>query len=101
MSSFTLSSGYYKITKHPGDVLDYKLNLSTWLGADTIETSVFTADTGITIDSQTNDTTTATVWLSGGSDGVDYKITNTTHTTQGRTEVKIFYVKVRIKDAGV
>lgn len=100
MSSFTLSNGYNKITKHPNDVLDYKINWTAWLGIDTISTSTFTADEGITIDNHEYTTTMTTLWLSGGTDGTIYKVSNTITTAQGRTEVKAFYVKVTVKDAG-
>jgi len=73
-------------TKDPASVLDYQINWSTWLVADTIATSAWVvAGSGLTIDSDTNDTTTATVWLSAGTAGKEYAVTNTITTAAGRT----------------
>lgn len=41
---------------------------------------------GLTIDSDTNTTTTATVWLSGGTLTVTYQVTNKIVTTGRRTD---------------
>lgn len=74
-------------TKDPAAVLDYQLDWSAWLVADTIATSAWAvAGSGIVVDSDTNDTTTATVWLSGGTSGKEYTATNTIVTAAGRTE---------------
>ena len=80
--------------KDPDSVLDYKFDWSTWLGADTISTSSITVPTGITLDSDTNDTTTATAWLSGGSVGSSYTVTNRIVTAAGRTADRSITIKV-------
>lgn len=80
--------------KSPNDVLDYRVDWSAWLGADTIDTSTWTVETGITKDSQTNTTTTATVWLSGGTAGIWYRCTNQIVTAGGRTAQRSINVKV-------
>lgn len=72
--------------KTPDGVIDHTFSWATWLGGDTITTSTMTADTGITVDSDSNDTTSATVWLSGGSLGQTYDIVNQVVTNAGRTE---------------
>lgn len=83
-------------TKDPAAVLDYRVDWSTWLAdSETIATSTFTVPTGITKDSQTNDTTTATVWLSSGDAGVDYQVTNRITTNQGRTDDRSILIRVR------
>ena len=71
--------------KDPDETLDYIINWAIHLGSDTISSSSWAAATGITIDSDTNTTTTATVWLSGGTLGTYYLITNTIVTAGGRT----------------
>lgn len=81
-------------TKDPSDVLDYTRKAAKFLGTDTISTSTWSADSGITIDSDSNDTSTATVWLSGGTAGNQYTITNRIVTSGGRTKDKSFIVKV-------
>ncbi len=80
--------------KDPSAVLDYQVNWATWLGTDTISTSTWTVPTGLTKDSDTNTTTTATAWLSGGTAGRTYTVTNRIVTAGGRTDERSFQVKV-------
>lgn len=88
-------------TKDPAEVLDFVVD---WSGAypgpaledaETITASAFTADAGITIDSSSATTTTTTCWLSGGTAGEAYKVTNEITTSAGRTLVFSFKVWVR------
>lgn len=72
--------------KDPDAILDYKIDWSGWLNGDTISASSWTAEAGITIDSDSNDTTSATVWLSGGTAGEIYEVTNHIVTTLGRED---------------
>ena len=72
-------------SKDPDETLDYIVNWATHLGSDTISSSSWDAETGVTVDSDTNTTTTATVWLSGGTLGEFYLVTNTIVTDGGRT----------------
>lgn len=67
--------------KDPDAELPFTIDWSAWLpSGQTISTSAWTADTGITIMSGANDPsktgTAATVWLSGGTAGADYVVTN-------------------------
>jgi hypothetical protein len=72
--------------KDAADVKDYILDWSKRLGAtDTIATSEWEADTGLTIDSDTNTDTTTTIWVSGGTVAEAYKAYNTVVTTEGRS----------------
>lgn len=72
--------------KDTADVADYQIDWSAFLGTDTIATSVWTVTeaSGLVVDSSTNTTTTATVWLSGGTAGV-YAVANKITTAGGRT----------------
>lgn len=72
--------------KDPDAVLDYKIDWTDWLSGDTISASSWAAEAGITIDSDTNDTTSATVWLSGGTAGQVYEVTNHITTASGRAD---------------
>ena len=81
-------------TKRPGEVRDYRHDWSAFLDADTIATSDVTVD-GVTLDSDTNDTTSVTVWLSGGTDGDLATVTNTITTAGGRTETEVFTLRIR------
>ena len=82
----------FTVDKDPQSVLDYGFDWSDWLDADTIDTSVWTADDGITIDSESETTTTTTVWLSGGTAGKTYRLVNKVVTTAGRTEERTLNV---------
>lgn len=83
--------------KDPNAVLDYQVNWVTWLGSDTIATSTWTVPTGITKASESNTTTTATVWISGGTAGTSYEIVNRIVTAGGRTEDRTLTIMVAQK----
>lgn len=74
-------------TKDPDDVLDYAIDWTGALNGDTIATSVFVVavGAGMTINSQSNTTTSSTVWLSGGTAGTVYEVTCTITTAGART----------------
>lgn len=88
---------YASITKDPNAVLDYRFNWADWLAevGDTISASTWTPDTGITKDSSANTTTTATVWLSGGTAGQSYEVVNHITTAGGRQDDRTLLVRVR------
>lgn len=71
--------------KDAGEVLDYQIDWSDELGSDTISTSTWTVPGGITKDRDTKTDTTATIWLSGGTDGASYVLVNLVVTAGGRT----------------
>lgn len=72
-------------SKAPTDVLDYELNWTRWLGTDTIATSSWEVPVGVTKESESNSTKRAVIWLSGGTTGQSYTLTNTITTAGGRT----------------
>lgn len=86
-------------TKDPGATLDYSENWAdpsdNWLGADTIVSSAWTVSAGLTKVSETNTTTTTTVWLSGGTDGADYTATCHVVTAGGREDERTLLIQVR------
>lgn len=71
-----------------GSVLDYTMDWSRFLDSDTLSTATFSLDTaaGLTIADEENDTTSATVWLSGGTSGQVAEVRCTVTTTGGRTD---------------
>ena len=75
-------------------VLDFSVDWTDWLTGDTISTSTFTVEAGITADSDSNDTTSATVWLSGGTAGTLYTVTNQIVTAAGRTDERSLTISV-------
>lgn len=80
--------------KDPTEVLDYTIDWETLLDGDTITTSEWSVDTGITQDSETETTTLAIIWVSGGTAGKQYALTNTIVTDAGRTRVRSIAINV-------
>jgi len=89
--------------KDPSAVLDYVFDWTGWLATgETIvvdsETGekliTITADTGITVDSWTEDDGKVTVWLSGGTAGQNYKVACKITTSAGRTDERTIWIKV-------
>lgn len=97
----------HRFLKDPNAVLDYKFDWkalangsgdSNWLAdGETITSKTVTPATGITKDSDTlTDTNTSvTVWLSGGTAGVDYTVACRIVTSAGRTDERTVTVMVR------
>lgn len=81
-------------SKDPNAVLDYAVDWSRWLAGDEISTSEWTVPGGLTKVSDSMTTTKATVWLSGGTAGQSYIVTNRITTTGSRTEERSFTIRV-------
>ena len=83
--------------KDPDAILDWHFDWVNWLAAgETISTSTFITTAGITVTSNSSTATNTTVWLSGGTPGQPYRITNRIVTTAGRTDDRS--VTIRVKD---
>jgi len=81
--------------KDPSAVLDYGFDWTGWLATgETITDYTITVDTGITADSSTEDAGKVTVWLSGGTAGINYKVACLITTTAGRTDERTMWIKV-------
>ena len=83
--------------KDPDAVLDYTVDWETWLDSDTISASSWTIPAGLTEDSDTFGDSTATVWLSSGTAGGNYSITNHITTAAGREEDQTLIIRCREK----
>lgn len=83
--------------KDPGAKLDYSVDWSEWLEdiGDTITTSTWVVTSGITQTTTSNTTTTATIWLSGGTPGTIYQATNHIITAAGREDERTITVRVQ------
>ena len=82
-------------TKDPSAVLDWAYDWTDWLAAaETITNHTITADTGLTVDSSTDDIGVVTVWLSGGTAGENYKVACLITTSAGRTDERAIWIKV-------
>ena len=84
-------------TKDPDATLDYRVEWSSWLDTDTIATSTWTVESGITTVSDSNTTTVATIWLSGGTAGEEYEVANLITTAAGRIDERTLTIKVANK----
>lgn len=81
--------------KDPQAVLDWIFTWDDWLDAgETIVDSVMTVSAGLVLDSDTNSTTTATAWLSGGTAGTVYSVANRITTSVGRVDERTITVRV-------
>lgn len=91
-----MSSPYKTYLKDPDAVSDYTRSWVRWLAAgDTIQSSSWTVTGGLVIQAESNDDETATVWVSGGTPGVECFATNTITTVGGRTDDRTIRILVR------
>lgn len=74
------------LVKDPGSVVDVGFHWADELGADTLSTSAWVAEDGVSLSSPSMVGTDTVVWLSGGAVvGYRYRIVNTVTTAGGRT----------------
>jgi len=88
--------------KDPDEVLDYLVDWSDRLtGSDTIDTSTWimpsAPDALLIKDSDTHNNTTTTIWLSGGTLGTKYTLTNRVVTDGGRTMDQSMIIAIKTK----
>lgn len=84
--------------KDPGEKKDYAVDWSAHLDdGDTITTSTWVVGAGLTqaTPAPSATTTVATIWLSGGTAGTEYRVTNHVVTAQGREFERSFFVNVQ------
>lgn len=82
--------------KDPNAVLDYQIDWSDWLRAgDSIGDSEWIVPDGIEKDSDSFNSTTTTIWISGGTAGTNYAFTNRITTIQGRTQDRTVTIPVK------
>ena len=80
--------------KDPDAELDYTIDWSVWLDGDQIISSEWIVPAGLIRGSSSHTTTSCTVWLSGGSVGQSYIVTDRITTAAGRIEDRSFTVRV-------
>lgn len=87
-----------KFDKDPSAILDYTVDWSNWLDtAETITSSTWTADTGLTIVSSSRTSNKSTVFLSGGTGGENYLVSNTIVTSASPTRTDRRTIKIAVK----
>jgi len=83
--------------KPEAKVADWTKDWTTALDGDTISTSSWAVagpDALLVVDSDTNSSSSATVWLSGGTEGVTYRVTNTINTAGLRTHTTVLLMEI-------
>jgi hypothetical protein len=80
--------------KDPDAVLDYQIDWSDWLGDGESIAVADWAVTGGTEDSATTTATTATIWLSGGTEGETISATCSVTTDLGRSDDRTLILRV-------
>lgn len=88
---------FTKFTKDPDAQLDYTIDWSSWLadsGDDSIVSSIWNVQSGIIAESDSSTETTATIWLSGGTLGKQYLVTNRITTNGGRINDRTVVIKI-------
>lgn len=83
--------------KDPDATLDWIFDWNDWLAeSETISDAEFILDPGISIDPVKgfgNTTKTATVWLTGGTEGQVYRVTCRVTTSEGRIDDRSFTLR--------
>ena len=88
--------------KDPDGYVDYQYDWSRVLATgETIVTSVWTVPTGLTSTTETQSTTTATIWISGGTLDAEYEISNRITTSAGRIYDYVFTLRIGVVSATV
>lgn len=85
-------------TKQPVEVKDYDIDYSEWLttGDNVQSADVVVAPAGLVVESVFVNDPRVKVWVSGGADGTQYKLTVTMTSADGRVKQDEF--KIRVKD---
>lgn len=82
--------------KDPNATLDFACDWSAWLQEDeTIVTSEWLPPDGITAATESVTGGKAIVWLSGGTVGESYQVTNRITTSAGRIDDRTMTIRVR------
>lgn len=82
--------------KDPNEKLDYTLNWTAALiDSDTIQESLWTVPSGLVSSSESHDDTKCVIWLSGGTEGEKYTISNKITTAAGRIMERSATLKVK------
>lgn len=84
-----------RFSHDPDANLDYTVNWEDWLAeSETIATSAWVVPTGIDQADPSNTSTAATIWISGGTAGTEYQLTNRITTSLGRTDDRSIFLRV-------
>lgn len=80
--------------KDPDATLDWIFDWTPWLGEfETITDAIFITDPGLVTVAYSHTAKTSTVWLSGGTEGQVYRVTNRVTTSDGRIDDRSFTLR--------
>ena len=84
--------------KDPNSIIDYGCDWTDWLAqGEVISTSTWTVPTGLTSVSTVKENFVTSIFLSGGTVGTTYTLTNRITTNQSRTEDASMYIRCQQK----
>lgn len=87
---------YPSYVHDPDAHLDYLYDWTDWLAeGDTIAASEWIVPDDLTADDESFTDTTATVWISGGTAGSNYTVTNRVTTAAGRIDDRSITLKCK------
>jgi hypothetical protein len=88
-----------KFEKDKDAKLDYSIDYAAWLKGDTLSSSTWEVEEGLTIATPLPSLTptATTIWLSGGTTGERYQVTNHIVTAAGREDDRTIWVYVTEK----
>lgn len=81
--------------KDPNARLDFGIDWTEWLNGDAIQSAAWTAPVGLTMENEAHSSTTAFVWLSGGTAGSTYPVLCRITTTGGRIDDRTIQIIVK------
>lgn len=86
-----------KFTKQPVEIQDYDFDFTDYLTSvsDTVASHSAVAETGVTIPTTSRNGNVVKVFVSGGEDGGQYKISATITTAGGRVKQGDIIIKVK------
>lgn len=83
-----------RFDKDPDSTVDFGFDWSDWLVDDTIASSTWTLQTGLTAGTNSFTDTVTTVWIAGGTAGQQYTAANRITTAGGRTDERTLIITV-------
>ena len=81
--------------KDPDAIIDYSIDWSDWLQSDTISTGTWVVPAGIIETQRVQTESICTIYLSSGTAGNTYSVTNRITTANGRVNDQTIFIIVR------
>jgi hypothetical protein len=92
------SSGNYIADKAPGENLYYGFNFTDWLDSgELVSNSTWTTAAGLTLTNPAYSATVTKVYVSGGTVGTSYVLTNTVTTNSSPARISVRTITLTVK----